>query len=383
MSRPILALACLLALPSGLAEAQPRTVNLSAAGDLVLNPHAMAALADEGEGAYTHLLAGYAAALREDEIAFVNVEQPLVNDLVPLDPGWPRQDTRRPRRSPILGATPPLADALAAAGVDVAQVANNHAYDQGRAGLQRTLEELARVGITGVGAGADSDAAYAPIVVERGGVRVAFVACTEFFNQSPRRREGTRAARVGNDDRRIREVLRAARADADVVVLAIHWSRDFTMAARPSERRRARAFVAAGADVVLGTGPHVLHEVERVESPRGQAVVAYSLGNVVSGMGRSYRVGHPARGWIHPANARPEARDGLVLRMSLAIEDGRVSVESLEGVALWTENNWVAHHQDEVPHRIHALRLADAAPDVRAERLPIVRAAIGGAVTLE
>src|SRR5688500_16909026 len=116
--------------------ARGNTVRISAAGDLVLNPHAMRTLASDG--AYDRLLAGYASSVREDEIALLNLEQPLVDDLVPLDPGWPRQNPARPRRSPILGATPPLAGALARAGVDLVTLANNHAYDQGRAGLART-----------------------------------------------------------------------------------------------------------------------------------------------------------------------------------------------------------------------------------------------------
>lgn len=348
-------------------------VRLSAAGDLVLNPHAMRAIEDEGS--YAPLLEGYAAAVAPEEIAYVNVEQPLVNDEVPLDPGWPRQDTSRPRRSPVLGATPPLADALAEAGVDVAGLANNHAYDQGHVGLARTMAELRRVGIASVGAGTDTDAAYAPVVIEQDGRRIAFVAFTSFFNQHPTD-GGALAARLGEDER-VLAAIADARQRADLVVAAVHWSRDFAMEARDSERRRARELVDAGADVILGTGPHVLHAVERVESPRGEAVVAYSLGNVGSGMGRTYRLGHAPTRYIHPANVRPEARDGVVLRIAIELDGGEVRAESLEGVPLWAQNNWLAHQRDGAPHRIRIRRLADVEAAVRDERLPVIRAALG------
>ncbi len=358
----------------------PRTLTLAASGDLVLNPHAMRAIADDGEAGYAHLLAGYAAALRATDVAFLNLEQPLVNDLVPLDAGWPRQDTSRPRRSPILGATPALADALAAAGLDVASVTNNHAYDQGRAGLLRTLEALDRVGVVAVGAGTDADAAYAPVVLERGGVRVAFVAFSGFFNQHPGGEPSAVAARLEDD--RVEASLASAREVADVVVASVHWGRDFAPSARGSERRLAWRLVEQGADVILGTGPHVLHAVERLESPRGDAVVAYSLGNLVSGMGRTYRVGHPPHGWIHPANVTPEARDGVVLRVELELGD-EIRVSSLSAEALWTENNWLAHRADGVPHRVFVRRLVDASDAVRAERAPLVAAALTDAVTFE
>ena len=355
-------------------EAPAARVRLSGAGDLVLNPHAMRSIADDGPDGYSNLLVGYRAAIREDEIAFVNLEQPLVDDVVELDPGWPRQDPSRPRRSPILGATPPLADALAEAGVDVAGLANNHAYDQGRDGLRRTLEELARVGIDPVGAAESTDAAFAPTIVEREGHRVAFVGFSEFFNQRARDGSDYAAARLA-DDERVRRAIVRAREEADVVVVAVHWSRDFLTEPRPSERRLARELVEMGADIIWGTGPHVLHPVERVESARGEALIAYSLGNVASGMGRTYRLGHPPTGFMHPANVTPEARDGAVIHVELDLSDG-VRIVELTVEPLWTDNNWLAHRRDDVPHRIRVFRLADTDEATRAERGPIIAAAL-------
>ncbi|MCB9597009.1 MAG: CapA family protein [Sandaracinaceae bacterium] len=356
-------------------------LTLAASGDLVLNPHAMRAVLEDGEAGYEHLLAGYAEVLEEDELVFLNLEQPLVDDEVPLDPGWPRQDTSRPRRSPILGATPPLADALAAAGVDVVSVTNNHAYDQGYRGLARTLEELARVHVPSVGVGVDADAAYAPVVIERAGLRVAFVGYSDFFNQHPSGEASPVAARL--DEERVEASLRAAREVADVVVASVHWSRDFLARAADSDRRLARRLVAWGADVILGTGPHVLHEVERLESPRGEAVVAYSLGNVASGMGRTYVVGHPPHGFIHPANVTPEARDGVVLRIRVRSEGGVIAIRDLSAVPLWTDNNWLAHRRDGVPHRVRVVPLAAVEEALREERFPLVARALGEAVRLE
>lgn len=357
-------------------------VTIAAAGDLVLNPHAMRAVLDDGDDGYANLLAGYAGALRADDVAFLNLEQPLVDDLVPLDPGWPRQDPSRPRRSPVLGATPPLADALSGAGVDVVSVSNNHAYDQGYRGLARTLEELARAGVPAVGAGPDADAAYAPLVLERAGVRIAFVAFSEFFNQHPSGEADAIAARV--EDARVEASLARAREVADLVVVSIHWSRDFLDAVAPTERRHARRLVEQGADVILGTGPHVLHEVERLPSPRGEAVVAYSLGNVASGMGRTHAVGQRPRGFIHPANVTPEARDGVVLRITARVEDGAIAIAPLTAVPLWTDNNWLAVQRDEaVPHRVRVVPLASVDPALRAERLPRIARALGDAATLE
>ncbi len=356
-------------------------VRLNATGDLVLNPQAMRALLDEGSTGYASLLAGYAASIDEDEIATLNLEQPLVDDLVPLDAGWPRQNPAQQRRAPILGATPALADALRAAGVDIVSVANNHAYDQTREGLSRTLSALEHAEVAAVGAGPSVEAAYAPIVIERNGARVAFLSFSEFFNQRPREREGAVAARL-DESIRVQRALERARHEAEIVVVCVHWGRDFEMSPSAFVRRMARELVDAGADVILGTGPHVLHEIERMESGRGEALVAYSLGNIASGMGRTYRIGNRPREDVHPANVRPEAREGLALRFALELTDDVIAIRDIRGVPLWTDNNWLDHVAHDVPHRIRVVPMREVEPALREERMGNVRSAVGSLVVL-
>jgi poly-gamma-glutamate synthesis protein (capsule biosynthesis protein) len=180
------------------------------------------------------------------------------------------------------------------------------------------------------------------------------------------------------------DALRGARAHADVMVVAVHWGRDFASGPRGDLRRLADELIEAGADVVLGSGPHVLHAVERRASARGDAVVAYSLGNFVSGMGRAYRVGHPPRSVRHAANEVPEALDAVMLEVSLARVADRVRVAPLRATPLFTENNWLAHRESggDLPHLIRVRPLTDMPPDVQAERAPIIARALGPEVTL-
>lgn len=359
-----------------------RRVTITAAGDLVPNALAMRSIRHaptEDEG-YRAFLGAYAEALRDGEIAYLNLEVPLVDDVVPLDGGWPRSLTERPRRAPVLGATPALARVLRAIGLDVVGLANNHAFDQGSAGLRRTRALALEAGLAAPGAGESAAEALAPAIVDEGGVRVAFVSLTTSLN-----RRATDEPRFfvgrGEPEDALADALASARRESDLVVAVVHWSTDFVMEADGEQRRLARRLVDLGADVVLGTGPHVLHEVARLPSPRGEALVAYSLGNVASGMGRAYRLGHPPHDYIHPANVRPEARDGLLLRALFAISpEGRVAIEGLEGVPFWTENDYRAAGDDAT---VRVVRLADAGPEVCAERLPVVRSAIGAAVTLD
>ncbi len=357
--------------PSAPEAAPPeRAVTIGAGGDILCHLKVVRS-AREHESGFEHVFGGLREVIGAAEVAFANLETPL-SERIPPETGEP----------PVLGAPASVAPALAAVGLDVVSVANNHSYDQMAPGLGDTLEALAQASVGAVGASADLDAAPGPLVVERAGVRVAFVAFTERVNRGPAVRGAyTRVARY--DDATARAALSRAHEVADLVVLSIHWSHDFVETPRLAQRQRARLLVDAGADVILGHGPHVLQEVERMDSPRGDAVVAYSLGNLVSNQGLRYWAGRRIPESLHPAVVLPTLRDGAWLRTRFVIEDGRVRITSLDAVPLWTANNYldVALHRAEILD-VHVGALRSMPIEYQRERRPVIAAALGPEVTL-
>lgn len=359
-------------------EAPPHQASLVFSGDLVLNPRTMRHLSAT-PGAFDAALSAWAARVRADELAYVNLEMPLVDDVEELDSGAPLGDGARPRHAPVLGGSSALADAIARAGIDIVGVANNHAFDQGHAGLERTLAALDAREIAHVGAlpAEREQDPLTPIVLERGGLRIAYLAATEALNQRHRADAGRRM-RVAmlRDDEALYRALAEARTQADLVVLALHWGRDFAAAPTASQRALAHRLVQAGADLIVGTGPHVLHPVERLTSPRGDALILYSMGNFISGMGHAYRVGHSVPASRHPANSEPAARDVALLRVRARVDEA-VHLDEVEAELFWTLNEQaIAERAGE--HGVTALvALCDADEAVRAEREPLARAALG------
>ncbi|HJL19020.1 MAG TPA: CapA family protein, partial [Sandaracinaceae bacterium LLY-WYZ-13_1] len=354
------------------APPSPRRVTIGAAGDVLVHLKvARSAREHADEGGFAHVFGELASVIGDDEIAFANLETPL-SDRVPAESGEP----------PVLGAPAEVARALGGAGIDVVSVANNHSYDQTAAGLADTLEALDEADVRAAGADADVARAPGPVVVERDGVRVAFVAFTERVNRGPvARGDYVHVARF--DEAAARAILARARRAADVVVLSIHWSHDFVEQPLIAQREHARALVEAGADLVIGHGPHVLQEVERLASPRGDAVVAYSLGNLVSNQGLRYFAGRRIPEGLHPAVVLPATRDGAWLRTGFALEDGRVRVERLEAVPLWTHNNYLdvaRRRADRLDIRVRPLRAIDET--LRTERRPAIADALGDEVEL-
>ncbi len=249
--------------PSPPAVVRSRDVTLDAVGDINLGDGVASVMDQRG---YRFPWGGVARELRSADVAFGNLECAVSKRGSAL-PG--KQFTFR-------GRPAALRTAARYAGMDVMNLANNHAGDYGKGALSDTLAWTRRFGMVPVGAGRNLAQARRPRVVERLGLRVAFVAFSDVnpagFGAGPRS-PGTVLASPGLV---MRDTRRAARR-ADVVVAGFHWGIERSTTPNVRQRALARAALAGGADAVIGAHPHVLQPTER----RGRRVVAYSLGNFV------------------------------------------------------------------------------------------------------
>ncbi|HKZ12217.1 MAG TPA: CapA family protein [Solirubrobacterales bacterium] len=168
--------------------------------------------------------------------------------------------------------TPPsYARYLAAAGFTVMNNANNHSYDFGQAGLEQTIAALHKAGI------AQDGLPGKVTVVKAGGERVAFVGFAPY-------------AQTGSllDLAAARKLIRYAARRNPIVVVAIHAGAEGSDAQhvtgaeesylgedRGNPEEFAEMAIRAGADLVFGSGPHVLRGMEIYRD----RLIAYSLGN--------------------------------------------------------------------------------------------------------
>ena len=237
-----------------------RPVVLAAAGDVTFGSGAMA----RGP---VFPWTGVGATLREADIATANLEGAISTRGVAVAG---KQYTFR--------GPPEAARAAArAGGIDVLTLANNHTVDFGREALLDTIGHVRRAGIATVGVGRDPAAARRPAVLERGGLRIAFLGYSQvppdsFF--AAKGRPGTAPA----GEAQIAADVDAARRRADLVVVWFHWGLELQAEPTGSQRRLAEAALNAGAAVVLGAHPHVLGPVTE---PLPRRLVAWTLGNFV------------------------------------------------------------------------------------------------------
>ena len=265
-------------LPAGWSGTGPvppaRRMRLFFGGDVMQHlPQVNAARSGDGCD-YEPVFRTLAPRIRAADLAVVNLETTL---------------TRRSRYTgyPLFRSPAALADALRSAGVDVAVLANNHCCDGGAEGIRTTVEELDRCGIRHTGVFVDS-VDYKrnnPLYLTYCGMRLAIVNYTYGTNGMPVP-EGTVVNRI--DTVRMAADLAAARAgDVDFIVACVHWGDEYQRRENAEQRALAAFLRRNGADVVVGSHPHVIQPWTADSSH----VVLYSLGNLVSGQRRRYTDG--------------------------------------------------------------------------------------------
>lgn len=164
-------------------------------------------------------------------------------------------------------------------GVDIVGLANNHAYDYGPDALIDTIDTLNDAELPFVGAGKNIEEAMHPVYFHANGHVISIVAATQIERLgSPDTKEAT-ADSPGVlrtlDPAKAVEVIKEAKSNSDFTVMFVHWGTESTDLVEKSQRDLARAYVDAGADLIIGAHPHVLQGIDYVDD----VPVFYSLGN--------------------------------------------------------------------------------------------------------
>jgi poly-gamma-glutamate capsule biosynthesis protein CapA/YwtB (metallophosphatase superfamily) len=189
--------------------------------------------------------------------------------------------TRAIPGKPFFFRAPPRAvDALVAAGVSVAGLANNHALDFGPEALIDTLRHLGRPPIEVVGAGPDEGSARRGVIVHAGGRALGVVALSDHPREYAASADSPGIAYARLSDGApdwVGAELTGLRERADLVIAFPHWGPNMTVRPAPGQRVCASDFLRAGADVVAGHSAHVFHGIERPE----RGLILYDLGGAL------------------------------------------------------------------------------------------------------
>jgi poly-gamma-glutamate synthesis protein (capsule biosynthesis protein) len=220
-------------------------------------------------------------------------------------------------------ATPAqLGDAAYEAGFRVFALSNNHSYDKGARGITSSLDywENAPQDVVSYGFyDADSSEESEIALQKKNGITIAYVAFTFGTNGIPTPQDAEAVVIYTADEAAMEEKVTLARSLADVVIVSVHWGTENSHTIHDSQRNLGAKFANWGADVIIGTHPHVIQDIEWIESETDgrKVLLIHSLGNFLS------------------AQAQPNQLIGLVVDFEIArtaYPDGTFSPISIENV---------------------------------------------------
>jgi len=295
---------------------------IAAVGDVMMPESIQSAVVMDSRG-YDLLFEKITADLSAADITFANLETSV-------------DHKRRVSGYPKFNSRPELLAALKKAGVNVVSVANNHVMDTGSDGLKRTLDNIEAAGLVFIGAGRTKAEADETKFLKARGVNVAFLAYTYGTNQRlPLRSPDAPGVNIiGNhsetDLARAAARVQRARADADLVVVSLHWGDEYATSPTAWQRRVASELIEAGADVLLGHHPHVLQPIESyIARDERMGLIAYSLGNFISSQNADVS-------YLNKNHRKALTGDGIILSITATKEGNRTQVAHAEFLPIWS-----------------------------------------------
>ena len=255
----------------------PKTVTISMVGDVLLHEK----VADSGKMAdgsynYDHMFANVRDHIEKADIALVNQEVILGGRELGLS-GYPNFN----------GAFE-VGDSLVTAGFDIILHATNHTLDKRRVAVENCMNfwktshpEIEYLGIHE--SAEDRDNIY---VREENGMKIAFLNYTYGTNGMPIPSDAPYIVDLLSEDRLRRDIAKAEEI-ADFTVVLPHWGTEYILTPDNNQRYWANIMFQCGADLVIGTHPHVIEPIEMMTDGDHSMLVYYSIGNFINSTAQS------------------------------------------------------------------------------------------------
>lgn len=186
---------------------------------------------------------------------------------------------------PCFSAPDSFLEALIDAGFDMFLTANNHCLDRGDKAARRTLNVLDSLKVDHIGTFQDSVQrdSIAPFIKDINGFKIAFLNYT-YGTNGIEPKEGFEVALIEKEKIR-KEIEKAKSLSAEIIVVTIHWGIEYVLTENAVQRELAQFIADSGADIIIGSHPHVVQPMKIISSKDNKPVlVVYSLGNFISNM---------------------------------------------------------------------------------------------------
>lgn len=249
-------------------EEETGLIRLLFGGDVLLSNHVITAY-DNAGGINGVLDEGYRSEIDTSDLFIVNQEFPF------SERGQAASDKQFTFRLP-----PSKVSIMNELGIDLVSLANNHSLDYGTDALVDTCTTLDGAGIRYMGAGPNMDRARQLQTIEVRGKTIGFLAASRVYPDTSWVANSQKPGMVsGYDPTILLKEIENAQESCDYLVVYIHWGVERDEMPQEYQKALGRQLIDAGADMVIGSHPHVLQGVEYYKGKP----ICYSLGNFIFG----------------------------------------------------------------------------------------------------
>ncbi len=250
------------------------TATIVSAGDCVIHDTIRLAGKIDGEDRYdyTHMFEDIRPFVENGDYAIISYEGAATNN---------RNDYSS---YPLFNTPPELFDAFKYSGFNLVNNSNNHQLDRRVSGMLETRENAKNSGLEIIGAYDGEETRY--LIKDINGIKVGFMAYTYGCNGNEARLTSDEMYKhiALFDKPRMEKEIKELEEKADVTVIAMHWGHEYWKKPNEQQISLSNEMFEWGADVILGSHPHVIQPSE-IRTVNGETkYIVYSMGNFLTNM---------------------------------------------------------------------------------------------------
>ncbi len=258
----------------------PDCITIQMGGDVLLHDSVLKA-AKTGDSSYGYI-SDYFSLFNDIFVSDLNI----VNLEGPVDANGKNRDVKG---YPVFNMPYEILTVLKNINVDVCITANNHTCDMGFKGVESTVKNVKKAGMTPIGSYATEEASAQCYVTEINNIKVGIAAFTTYTEGSVKSEKSFCVNKTGKSETQIVNAVTPAIDElkengAEFIIIALHWGTEYDSMPSEAQKNVAAQLCSYGADVIMGSHSHCVQPIEVLTVKRGdvesRALVIYSLGNL-------------------------------------------------------------------------------------------------------
>lgn len=299
-----------------LVKTSKETATIVAVGDCLVHSQVYkdAYNSTNGEYDFSSIFKDISPYMQDADVTIANLESPLAG----AEKGYSSY--------PCFNCPEHLAIDLKELGVDVVSTANNHCLDKGYSGLSNSLNVLDNADILHVGTSRSSEEQSKILFKDLNGIKTAFLSYTYGTNGISIPQEKSYCVNLIDKDLIKRQLDDAKAQGAELIIVSMHWGIEYQTDENKEQDELADFLIENGANIILGSHPHVLQPIKNVtvSSNNGDihtGLVLFSMGNFFSGQ------------------TKENTRDTAIFKIKVSKENDTVSVNDVSFKELYDYDN--------------------------------------------